>query len=186
MAGAAIAPTATTPLEGLVETRTPEPTATPGQIAREVEKAVARAGLAWTRILGLTIADWANLGTALLAAVLAYLASTLLIRRILPPLAQPTTSELDDQLLEQTGSHLRCLVVVITCDRAMQPLTFLSAGLKQLTGDALFVLALAIRVHGTWTAINVVARWYHRRARRADREKELAPVITLLSRLARV
>jgi hypothetical protein len=67
------AATPTPLLGGFVVTRAPEPTATPGAVAREVEKMVARAGLAWTRILGLTIAEWTTLGTSLLAVLVAYL-----------------------------------------------------------------------------------------------------------------
>jgi small-conductance mechanosensitive channel len=176
-----------TPLLGeIVMTRIPEPTATPGAVAREVEKMAARAGLAWTRVLGLTIAEWTTLATSLLAVLFAYLLGTLLIRRVLPPLVRRTASDLDDRLLAKAGSQLRWLVVIITLELVMQPWTFLDADAKQVLGDVYFVLALTIGVNLTWTAINLIADGYWERAKRANREKELAPVITLLSRLARV
>jgi hypothetical protein len=43
----------------------PEPTATPGLVAQGVEGMAVGAGLAWTRILGLTIAGSVSLGTPL-------------------------------------------------------------------------------------------------------------------------
>ena len=185
-AAATIAPTSTPLFGEFVETRMPEPTVTPGPVARAVESMVTRVGLAWTRVLGLTIPQWVTVGTSLLSVLVAYLFGTLLIRRLLPALVRRTSGELDDLLLAGVGSHLRWLVVFITSDLVVRSWSFLSAEFKQLLGDAVFVLALIVGASALWIAINVTGRWYHERARRAEREKELAPVITLLSRLARL
>jgi small-conductance mechanosensitive channel len=142
--------------------------------------------LAWTRILGLTIPEWITLGISLLTLLLAYLAGTLLIRRVLPSLTRRTPTELDDRILEKVSPNLRWLVVLVALDLATGPLTFLGADLKQLLGDIYFVLFLLVGLHALWRLIDVVAGWYRERATEADREKELAPFITLMRRLAHV
>jgi small-conductance mechanosensitive channel len=184
--GGAPAPTATPLLGGVIVTRTPEPTATPGLVEREVEEALVRAGLARTAILGLTLVDWISLGRFALKVGLGYLAGTLLIRWVLPLITRRTQTEWDDRLLAKVGGHLRWLIVVIVLDVAMQPLTFLSADAKLVLGDLYFVLGLSIAVLAVWRTIDQVEQWYCGRAVREGREKELAPAITLLSRLARL
>ena len=77
----------------------------PGLVAQEVEKMVARAGLGWTRVLGLTIAQWTSLVTALLTALFGYLVGTLLARTILPMVTRRTESDLDDTLLARVGAQ---------------------------------------------------------------------------------
>jgi hypothetical protein len=131
-AAATTAPTSTPLFGEFVETRMPEPTVTPGPVARAVESMVTRVGLAWTRVLGLTIPEWVTVGTSLLSVLVAYLFGTLLIRRVLPALARRTSGELDDLLLEGVGSHLRWLVVFITSDLVVRSWSFLSAEFKQL------------------------------------------------------
>ena len=51
------APTPTGLMDEVIITRTPVPTATPGLIQQEVINLVARAGLARTKVLGLSVTD---------------------------------------------------------------------------------------------------------------------------------
>ena len=124
------APTATGLLDEVLPTRTPAPTATPGLIARGVEEVAVETGLAYTYFLGLATSDWMNLGISLLIVFLGYLASTLLIRRLLPLLTRRTPTGLDDRLLEKVGPDLRWLVVVFALQWATQRLTFVQANLS--------------------------------------------------------
>jgi MscS family membrane protein len=179
-------PTATSLLEGIVETRTPVPTATPGLIGREVERLASRAGLTWTEFLGLSATDWINLGISLLFVVAGYLLGTWLIRRILPRLAGRTTTEFDDAFLKQAGPGLRWLVVLLILQFATERLTFVSAGLKTLLADAYFVLTLLLAFRIVWRSIDLANRWYTERAMQTGRADELGPVITLLDRVGRV
>jgi MscS family membrane protein len=178
-------PTATGLLDEMLPTRTPAPTATPGLIAREVEAVTAETGLAWTYFLGLSTPDWINLGISLLFVVLGYLVGSLLIRRILPPLARRTPTKLDDRFLERVGPDLRWLVVIITLHWGTQRLAFVDAGLKDALGDAYFVTGLAIALQAAWRLIDLAGQWYGERSIQADREEELAPLITLLVRVCR-
>jgi MscS family membrane protein len=177
--------TATGVLDELLPTRTPAPTATPGLIARGVEEVAAETGLAYTYVLGLSTSDWINLGISLLFVVLGYLVGTLLIRRILPPIARRTPTDLDDRLLEKLGPDLRWLLVVFALRLATDRLTFVSAGVKDLMADACFLVGLAIVMQAGWRLIDLAGRWYGERSRGAGREEELAPLITLLARIFR-
>jgi small-conductance mechanosensitive channel len=173
-------------VEGVIVTRTPEPTATPGLIESGVEAVITRAGLARTEFLGLTIPDWASLGRFALKVALGYLGATLLVRVILPLITRRTRTAWDDWLLERAGGHLRWLIVVLVLDVATGPLTFLSAEVKQVLGDGYFSLALIVAVLAAWGAIDLVAEWYYGRTIRGGRERELSPAITLLARLSRL
>jgi len=179
-------PTATGALEGIVETRTPEPTATPSGIERTVDQIAAQAGLAGAEFLGLAVTDWINLAISLLLVLAGYLIGTWLIRGILPRLARRTATDLDDDFLAQAGPGLRWLVVVATLDFATTRLGVLSADLKTLLGDIYYVVALLLAFSIAWRSIEVVERWYQRRFEEAGREGEMAPVITLLVRVGRV
>ena len=178
-------PAATGLLDEVLPTRTPAPTATPGLIEREVEAATAETGLAWIYFLGLSTPDWINLGISLAAVGLGYLLGTLLIRKILPAVARRTPTELDDRFLDKVGSDLRWLLVVIVMNWGNRRLTFVSADLKDLMGDLFFLVGLAIALQAGWRLIDMAGQWYGERARRAGREEELAPLITLLARIFR-
>jgi MscS family membrane protein len=184
--GEAPAPTATSVLDELLPTRTPAPTATPGLVAREVERVTAETGLARTYFLGLSTSDWINLVLSVCFVVLSYLVGALLIRRILPYITRHTPTDLDDRLLDKIGPDLRGLVVVLAFQFATERLTFVRAGLKDILGDAYFLVGLAIIVRAGWRLINLVGQWYGERSRLDGREEELAPFITLLARIFRV
>ena len=162
------APTATGILDELLPTRTPAPTATPGLIERGVEEVAAQTGLAYTYVLGLSTADWINLGISLFFILLGYLAGTLLIRQILPPIARRTPTDLDDRLVEKIGPGLRWLVVVFVLQFATARLTFVGAGLKDFLSDVYFLVGLAVALQAGWRLIDLVGRWYGERSVRGE------------------
>jgi MscS family membrane protein len=176
----------TGPVDEAFPTRTPEPTATPGSLARGVENVAASAGLSGVTFLGLATSDWINLGLSLILVVLGYLFGTLLIRKILPPLTHRTPTELDDRFLERVSSDLRWLVVVIVLHFATQRLTFVGADLKALLYDAYFVVGFAIGLRAAWGLIDLAGELLRERAIQEERGEELAPVFTLLARLGRI
>jgi MscS family membrane protein len=180
------APTATRLLEGVVETRTPMPTATPGRIEQEVNQLAARAGLTWTGFLGLSAADWINLGISLVFILVGYLIGTWLIRSILPRLVRRTETEFDDVFLTQAGPSLRWLVVIVILHFATARLVFVSAGIKTILADTYFVMGMLLAFRIVWRSIDLADHWYSERALQAGRADELTPVITLLVRAGRV
>lgn len=179
-------PAATGLLEGIVETRTPVPTGTPGPIVSGVEQLAADVGLAQTVFVGLRAADWINLGISLLSVLGGYLLGTWLIRRVLPRLARRTATGFDDAFLTEAGPALRWLFVLLVLEFATERLTFLSAGARTLVLDIYFVAGLALVARILWKAIDLVERWYTKGAVERDRGDDLAPVITLLVRVGRV
>jgi MscS family membrane protein len=179
-------PTATRLLEGVVETRTPVPTATPGRIEQEVNQLTTRMGLTWTEFLGLSAADWVNLGISLLFILAGYLIGTWLIRSILPRIVRRTATEFDDVFLAQAGPSLRWLVVVVILHFATTRLVFVNAELKTILGDVYYVLGVILAFRIVWRSVDLAERWYRRRSVETGREDELAPVITLLVRVGRV
>ncbi|MFN2292575.1 MAG: mechanosensitive ion channel domain-containing protein [Anaerolineae bacterium] len=179
-------PTPTSLLDGIIETRTPVPTVTPGWIERRVNRFTIQRGLALTEFLGLSASDWINLGISLIYVVVGYLLGTWLIRRILPRLARRTDTEFDDLFLDQAGPGLRWLVVLYILQFATRRLTFVSAGFKTALLDIYFVLTLALAFRILWRMVDLAERWYTERAIRAGRSDELSPVITLLVRIGRV
>ncbi|MFC2037536.1 mechanosensitive ion channel family protein [Chloroflexota bacterium] len=173
-------------LDDLVVTRTPMPTATPGVLAEQVSELTREAGLAGESFLGLGADDWINLGISLLAVLAGYLIGTWLIRWILPRVTRRTATELDDRLLQATGSDIRWLVVLLVLRFATMRLTFLGAELKVILADGYYVLVLVLLAHIIWRLIDLADEEAIRRATEAGREDELSPVVTLLVRLGRV
>jgi small-conductance mechanosensitive channel len=180
------APTATDLLEGVVMTRTPEPTATPGRVEQQVEEVVEAIGLARTTFLGLGVVDWTNLAVSLLYVLVGYLVGTGLVRFVLPLVVRRTPTEFDDQLLEAIVGDVRWLVVLLALYVATMRLTFVSVGLKSFLGDVYYVAGLFLVVRAVYKLIDLANGWARQRATRAGREGELDRVNVLIARAARV
>jgi MscS family membrane protein len=179
-------PTAAGLLDGIIQTRTPVPSATPGLIVSGVEELAAEVGLAWTEFLGLRAADWINLGISLLFVLVAYLLGSWLAFKILPYVVRRTQNEFDDAFLIQAGSGLRWLIVLFVLRTATVRLNFLGPAVRTLLLDIYFVLILVLAFRILWRAIDLADRWYTERAAETGRGEELDPIITLLGRVGRV
>jgi len=179
-------PTAAGLLEGIVQTRTPVPSATPGLIVSGVEVLATEVGLARTEFLGLRAADWINLGISLLFVLVAYLLGTWLAFKTLPYLVRRTQTGFDDAFLQQAGPALRWLVVLLGVRLATVRLAFLGPAVRTFLLDIYFVLILVLAFRILWRAIDLADRWSTGRAAGIGRGEELAPIITLLVRVARV
>jgi MscS family membrane protein len=184
--GDAPAPTATALLEGVVETRTPEPTATPGLLEEEVERLARATGLYRRSFLGLSGTDWINLGISMLVVLVGYALGTLLIRGPLPKVVRRTPTTFDDKLLQAIGPDLRWLVVILVLNFATKRLTFLSAEVKTFLGDVYFVLGMIVGFRALWRLIDLAEAWYRERLAEEDRLEQLDPVLVLLNRMARI
>jgi MscS family membrane protein len=179
------APTATGILGEVIATRTPEPTVTPGMLQLELSKAAARAGLARTTILGLTVTDWLLLLGSLLIVAAGYVIGTWLTRRVLPRLAERTSTGFDDLFLAAVGDDVRWVVVLVMLHFTTIRWAFISAGTKSLLRDAYFLIGLALGARIIWRLIDLAIDWSRARAAEEGRETQLEPVIVLLSRVGR-
>ncbi|HSR33700.1 MAG TPA: hypothetical protein VLY63_24300, partial [Anaerolineae bacterium] len=119
-------PAPTDLLEGVIMTRAPEPTATPGRIEQQVEEVVEIVGLARATFLGISVVDWINLAISLLYVLAGYLIGTWLIRSILLRVVRRTRTEFDDRILETVVGDVRWLVVILALYLATMRLTFAS------------------------------------------------------------
>jgi len=172
--------------EGVVVTRTPMPTATPGFLAEGVYQIAEETGLAGESFLGIAVEDWIVLVISLLLVLAGYLVGTWLIRRLLPRAVKRTDTELDDRLLDLAGDEVRWLVVVATLHFATIRLAFLGAGLKTFLFDIYFIAALILAMRIVWKLINLGEQEAQARSVAAEREEVLAPLITLSVRMVRV
>jgi small-conductance mechanosensitive channel len=179
-------PEATDLLEGVIMTRTPEPTATPGRIERQVEELAETVGLAQTTFLGLSLVNWTNLAISLLYVLIGYLIGTALIRYVLPLIVRRTQTQFDDRLLGAIVGDIRRLVVILALYMATDRLTFVSIALKQFLGDVYFVLGLFLVVLIVFKLVDLASVWFRQRMTQTGREGEPDRVNVLFSRAARV
>jgi small-conductance mechanosensitive channel len=147
---------------------------------------VARAGLARTTFLGLSVTDWVNLAISVFVVLVGYLLGTWLIRRLLPRVVRRTPSPIDDAILEAVGPDVRWLVVVLGLGFATSRLVFVNADLKLFLKDAYFVLGLVIAVRLVWHVIDLGYQQYHEQLAQAGRAEQLDPALILLARLLRL
>jgi MscS family membrane protein len=185
-AGQTPAPANTKPLERVVITRTPAPTATPGLLDRQAQQLTAVAG--WTSIsfLGLPAEDWISLGFSLLMVAVGYLLGTIVIRRLLPRVVRRTSTTFDDRFLDRIGDQIRWLVVLLSLYYATKRLGFVSAEAKAGLSDIYFVVGLFLATRIFWRLIDLADVWYREHLRRLDRLSDLEPVMVVLVRLSRV
>ena len=179
-------PEATDLLEGVIMTRAPDPTATPGRIEQQVEELAETAGLAEASFLGLSLVNWTNLAISLLYVLIGYLIGTALIRYVLPLIVRGTKTQFDDHLLGAIVGDIRRLVVILALYMATDRLTFASIEVKQFLGDVYFVLGLFLGVLIVFKLIDLAGSWFRQRMAQAGREGEPDRVNMLLSRAARV
>ena len=139
-----------------------------------------------TPFLGLTTADWINLGFSLLLVALAYALATWLLRGILSPIVRRTPTKLDDMALETVGPDLRWLVVVLALRLATNRLGFISAELKQLLADVYFIGALLIGTLAAWRMVSLGEGWFRERADAAWRAQALDPLIKLVGGISHI
>jgi len=179
-------PTATDPFGGVITTRTPEPTATPGLIQQQVEEMVEAVGVAGRTFLGLSVIDWTNLLISLVYVVAGYLLGTGLIRYLLPLLVARTRTEFDERLLEAVGPDVRRFFVILALHLATDRLLFVSANAKTLLADAYFVVGLVLALRIAFKGIEQADDWAQQRMTVDGRGAGVERATTLVTRMARV
>jgi hypothetical protein len=179
-------PTPTDLLEGVIMTRTPEPTATPGILQQQVEEVVETVGLTQTTYLGLSVVNWINLATSLLYVLVGYLIGTALMRYVLPLVVRRTQTQFDDRLLGAIVGDIRWLAVILALYFATDRLTFVRVGLKILLGDVYFVVGLLLVVRIVFKLIDLADGWIRQRMAMDGREASVERVMVLVTRMARV
>jgi MscS family membrane protein len=136
------------------------PTATPGVIYGTVQQVVEATNLEQTHILGLSIADWINLGISLLLVFLTITLIARLIFFILMRIARRTATPYDEKYLTSIKPYLRWLFGVFIMYIATTRLQFLSPAFKQWLGQIYYVAVVVLVVIGLWKLVDIFILWY--------------------------
>jgi MscS family membrane protein len=170
----------------IVVTRTPEPTATPDQVAQAVNQFTQATGLTWRSFLGLAAEDWINLVISLVLVLIGYGIGVLLTRVLLRWIARRTSAQVGEAITKAIGPRLRWLVLILVLSFAARRLTFLSVELKTTLGDVFFALGMILSTLILWSLIDLAYDWQHAALKKAGRVDELDPVLILFTRMGRI
>lgn len=136
------------------------PTATPGVIYGTVQQVVKATNLEQTHILGLSAADWINLGISLLLVFLTITLIARLIFFILMKIARRTATPYDEKYLAAIRPYVRWLFGVFIMYIATTRLQFLSPAFKQWLGQIYYAVVVALVVIGLWKLVDIFILWY--------------------------
>jgi MscS family membrane protein len=146
---------------GVVASRTPQPTATPGPVDQVVSVVAETTGLNRIAIFGLTGEDWVNLAISIITIILlGYVLASWIVKEVLRWLVRRTATDFDDRFLEAINRELRWIVTLITAEYATKRLQFMSVGLKTIINDIYFILLATIIFLILWKLIDFVVEWY--------------------------
>lgn len=177
---------ATLEAAGVIETRAPRPTATPGPLTEAVEDVAEAVHLQDLTFLGLSSTDWINLGVSLLIIIIGYIIGSWLSYLASKYLSRYLVDEDAKVLLKKGLGLLRWLVVLWALRIAMLRLLFLSPGLKQGLETIIFIAGIILLTRAGWVLIDMAHVEALHRFRDSGREHEVAPALTLLVRVARI
>ncbi len=177
---------ATLEAAGVIETREPRPTATPGPLTKAAEDVAEAVHLQNVTFLGLSSTDWINLFISLLIVIIGFIAGSWLSHIASNYLSRYLVDEEARVLLKKALSPLRWLVVLWALHIAILRLLFLSPGLKQGLDTIIFVIGIVLLTRAGWYLIDMAHAEALHRFSDAGREHEVAPALTLFVRLARI
>ena len=171
-----------TPILGeFIVTRPPDPTATPGAVEREVINWVTRAGMANQKILGISVADWLNLGVSFVFVLIGYLLGTLIVRQMLPRMIKRVGVTHENEILA-ISSDIRWFVTLLVLNISTERLTFVSAFIKTYLQDAYFILGTYIVVRMLTKLINLATEIFKNRHFDEAHPGQIDPIALLFNR----
>jgi small-conductance mechanosensitive channel len=174
-------------LEDIIETRAPQPTATPDRIAQEVTELVESTRFSGTTFLGFTAENWINLAISLLIIVFGYVVSVFLTRGwVARWVTRYTSPEFANVMHKDIAPRLKWLIVIPAFYIATIRLDFISPGVKRILADVYFVLGLILATLIVWSLVDLAYGLYHQKAVKEGREEQLHPILLLLRRIASI
>ncbi len=174
------------PISDVVATRPPPATAEPTIIEEAVEQVTADTSLADASFLGLSVAQWTDIGVSILVVVVGYFIGRWLLGLAFAWLGRLTSPEYSEQVRRRSERLLRWLLLVVLFSAAIARLSILSPWLRRFALDILFVIGVILLVVLLWFAIDLVASWYRQQQDDPQRLEEIDPVLTLLTRMGRI
>ena len=166
-----------------VAARTPLPTPTQGLIDRGVAQITNKLGLTEGTFLGLTSFSWINLAISSLIIFIGYLATSMLINRLLKRLVKRSAFQLDDQILSTIESPLKWLIVAFISRYALLRLVGLNEGLRTFLDDVFFIAILVLASVSTARLFSFFAKWYTGSLKSDADAVRLAPLVTIIQRV---
>lgn len=174
------------PIEQVIRTPTPEPTATPGPLVELVDEVAESTSLERTIFLGLSGEDWINLIISILITILGIFVITRVLYMAIRRVVNRTTSKFDDRLLETIGALVQAFFALVIVQFATERLPFLRADLKQLLNQIYFVLYLFIIARILWRLLDLSLDWYSEKRHRANAHEQPSSFIKVLRNLLRI
>jgi small-conductance mechanosensitive channel len=149
--------------ESLVEavaSRTPLPTPTPDRFAVQIEQVTAELGIEQVTFLGLTTADWFNIGVSIITVIIGFIVLKWLLNSFLRRVVRRTETDFDDRFLERINRPLNWLVIIFLVDANITRLGFISVGTRAVLDDVFFVIYLSIGFYIAYSLVSFAADWY--------------------------
>ena len=143
-----------------VAERTPIPTPTPGIVQREVTDLTEALGVEDVTFLGLTSADWINLGLSVLIFALSYWAAVWFVSHFLRRLVRRTQTGFDDQFFAVIAQDVKLLLGILILRFSVLRLTFIAGALRTLLDDIFFILTLVVLMRIAVKLISFGINWY--------------------------
>ncbi len=176
---------ATLEAAGVIETRQPVPTVTPGVITKTVDNLATQAHIDEFELFGLSGSDWINIGVSLLIVLLSYLIGSWLVKLLTNYITPFLKAKASPSLLFKVGSMLKWTIVLFGLHLATIRLLFLSVGVKVVLTDIYFVIALLLVTRGLWYLIDLANLELSEHLSVSGRAQDMAPAQVLLVRLLR-
>lgn len=164
--------------------RTPVPTQMPDAIERYVDEVAATSGLGDVNILGLSGSDWLNILASALMIILGTLLVNFLLLAVLRWVVDKTPIQFDNEMLAALETPLRWLVLVVVARFAVLRLDIWTDRWAAWLDDIFFFLTLGAVTFGVFRLISFLAGWYLDNRVAADQRSRVAPVLTIMTRLA--
>ena len=132
--------------------------------------------------LGLTGADWINVGISILMLLIGYWLLNRLLFHMLSRAVQRTKTTFDDAFLKTVGPDIERVVGILLLRYVLLRLDFLSISLRTFIGDATYILGLIFAVIICLKLVNFSAEWYKKFVQPHEKKADghLDPVIALL------
>ena len=182
--GSAPSAESTSDQDAILVERTPEPTSTPNSLTRAVADFGESVGSDTVSFLGLTGTDWINLAISWLIVLAGYGIGGITARIIIPRLTRRVPRPYDREIRAVISPKIRQLFGLFGLWFATQRLEFLGVDIKFFLYDLYFLLGLIISSQIVLKIIDVGAKYYTESLEPTERQAEMAPIISLLTRLA--
>jgi small-conductance mechanosensitive channel len=166
-------------------TTSSQPESAPGNLedAVDVSELLGGTEFADQVFLGLTVEEWLSILVSLALFLIIYIIGLWLVRTPLVWLTKRTPTEFDDEFFVTVQRQLKILVAIFGLDLALQRLSFLGDGIRQVLGDVLFIFYLVMGFYLAWQLVLFTSEWYRDKLAEEVGEEQYDTVAPLIRRM---